>query len=217
MSIKIYPPTQKTTDVSLWMNTLFLLRRIPLCRRNIRYHGCKAVELHMLILALLFFTVTGVYAGDVEEDALHQGITYYNKGMYDSAISEFGVAIKNNPGNGEAFYRRGLAYYKTGDCDLAVYNYNKAIQYHVKSAEVYYNRGLAFSRKKEYEQAMLDFNKALELKPDFAYVYEERANIYFYNKEYDKAWQDVHQIEALGFRVNPGFLRQLKQVSQREK
>lgn len=169
------------------------------------------------IFILLFFAIHNTYAISQEEDLLRQGIIYYNKGMPEDALEQFNQAVKINTGFGEGFYWRGLVFYKAGDCDQAIYNYDKAIQYYFKTADVYYNRALAYVKKGKYEQALLDYNTALELKPDFAYAYESRADLYFSKKEYAKAWTDVEKAQALGYKVNPGFIRQLEKALGREK
>ena len=87
----------------------------------------------------------------------------------------------------------------------------------LKDAEAYNHRGIAYDSKGQYDQAISDYNKALELNPMDALAYYNRGVAYYSRKDYDKAWDDVYKAQGLGFKINPGFLKDLREASGREK
>jgi len=112
---------------------------------------------------------------------------------------------------------RGIAYSGKGQHDQAVADFNKALEINPKDASAYYNRGMAYGEKNQLDQTIADFNKAVEINPSYGRAYNNRAIIYYLKKEYDKAWNDAHKVEGLGFKMDPGFLRKLREDSGREK
>ena len=68
-----------------------------------------------------------------------------------------------------------------------------------------------------YDQAISDYSKALEINPKDTAAYNNRGMAYYRKGEYDKAWEDVHKAQSLGFQVRPGFLKNLREASGREK
>ena len=72
---------------------------------------------------------TGETSGKNRKDAeacLYRGNTYFEKGDYDQAISEYSKAIELDPKLAVAYYNRGNAYYKKGEYDYAWTDINKA-------------------------------------------------------------------------------------------
>ena len=43
------------------------------------------------------------------------------------------------------------------------------------------------------------------------------TDMHFFKKEYDEAWDDVYRARNLGYKVQPAFLRDLREASGREK
>ena len=46
--------------------------------------------------------------------------------------------------------------------------------------------------------------------------YCNRGVAYYHKREYDKAWEDVHKAQSLGYQVNSGFLKAIREASGRE-
>jgi len=63
----------------------------------------------------------------------------------------------------------------------------------------------------------LDYDKSIDIDPSDAEIYFDRAITYTMLKKYDNAWADVYKAKQLGYRVNPGFMNDLKTLSGREK
>ena len=81
----------------------------------------------------------------------------------------------------------------------------------------YNNRGFTYGKKGQVDRAISDFNKAIELNPKLAMAYNNRGLVYFVTKEYDNAWNDVNKAQSLGYKIHPGFLKDLREASGRER
>ena len=147
----------------------------------------------------------------------NRGNAYSSKGQHDRAISDYNNAIGLNPLDVRAYNNRGLAYSQKGMYDRAVSDHSKAIEINPKHASAYNNRGVAYKLKGQNDQAISDFNKAIEISPKFALAYGNRGEAYFSKKEYDKAWNDVDKAQALGYKTDPDFLKNLREASGRER
>ena len=143
------------------------------------------------------------------------GNSYNGKGDLDKAIYNYGRAIEIKPNNIEAYTNRGVAYEKKGDLEQAISDHTKAIELSHNNDMAYYNRGNAYLLRGSFDQAILDYDKAIQINPSHVGAYNNRANAYLSKQEYDKAWDDVHKMEALGAKVNPNLLEDLKKASGR--
>ena len=170
----------------------------------------------ILIFISLFFIIAKAHAGALEE-AMEQGKDYVSKGMYAEAIVEFTRVIDWDSKNTEAYYNRAQAYHKNKMIDMAILDYTKAIENNPGNAEIYFNRGIAYYYQDFPDQAIADWDKAIELSPESADIYQKRAYAYFKKEKYDKSWEDVHKIEALGYKLPAKFLEDLRKASGRDK
>lgn len=167
-------------------------------------------------IVFLFISVN-VYAQGPEKEMLDKGKDYFKKKMYDEAVIAFDTAIQINLRYASAYYYRGRAYAEKGNLDEAISDYAKAIEIKPKHAKAYYRRGLAYAKKGDLDHAISDFTKAIEIDPKLVWAYNNRIAAYFLKQEYDKCWEDVHRLEALGEKLHPEFLEQLKKLSGRER
>jgi tetratricopeptide (TPR) repeat protein len=147
----------------------------------------------------------------------NRGCAYRAKGQYDHAIADYNKAIEIKPKFWAAYYNRGIAYRAKGQYDNAIADYNKAIEINPRSVDAYNNRGVAYSAKGQYDHAIADYNKGIEINPRSVDAYNNRGVAYYFKREYDKAWEDVHKVQSLGFQVHPGFLKDLRKASKRQK
>ena len=104
-----------------------------------------------------------------------------------------------------------------GQNDKTIADYNNAIELNPRDAEAYYNRGIAYYNKGQYDQTISDYSKAIEINPKYAEAYNNRAVSCYLKGEYDKVWEDVHKAQNLGYQVYPGFLKDLREASGRQK
>ena len=101
--------------------------------------------------------------------------------------------------------------------DQAISDYGKAIEINPKYADAYTNRGDAYDSKGQYDQAISDYSKAIEINPRDAKAYSNREVTFFFKREYEKAWDDVHTAQNLGLQIHPGFIKDLRKASGKEK
>jgi len=148
------------------------------------------------------------------------------KESYDEIIAKCSEAIKLNPNDIKAYYRRASAYYFRGyenkvasDYDKAISDYSKVIE--LTSGNVRYNdylqRGFAYTQKGEDNFAIADYSKVIEMNPGNTAAYENRARAYYRKGEYDKAWADVHSMESLKAKIPEKFISDLKKASGRDR
>jgi tetratricopeptide (TPR) repeat protein len=94
-------------------------------------------------------------------------------------IEELTQAIRRDPDDAEAYYRRGDTYYRQGNYDKAIEDYSQAIRLDPGNAEYYHSRGMAYSQTDEMEQfitpdeAIADFEAVLRIKP---YPFDGKPN-----------------------------------------
>lgn len=144
----------------------------------------------------------------------NRGNLYQRKGDDDKAIADYTRAIEINPYLAEVFNNRGVAYRKKGLYDKAIEDYSRAIALKADDAEAYHNRGIAYCLgRAQYEKALADFSRAIEIDPAYAKAYYNRGFVYFLKKDYDHAWKDVRKAHALGFQLNPVFIKRLREAS----
>jgi tetratricopeptide (TPR) repeat protein len=100
---------------------------------------------------------------------------------------------------------------------LAITDLNKELEINPNDAYAYGLRGQIYDKKGDLDQGIADSNKAIEISPNYAFAYSERAWAYLVKGDYDKSWADVYKVESLGMKIDPKFLNDLKEKSQRDK
>ena len=101
-----------------------------------------------------------------EEVPYNNGITYFNKGYYNHAITNFSEAIRIDPKFADAYVGRGNAYLYKKEYDAAMEDYNKALQLAPDNAGAYAGRGNAHRINGDIAQATADWEAALKIDPD---------------------------------------------------
>jgi len=133
------------------------------------------------LVALVGTTISvGVYGCKKSEDYYNRGVTRFEKGETDGAISDFTKAIKKRPGYGMAYYYRAMAYHHEKEYDKAIADYSKAIEIdEQRFAVAYAERALNYYIKKDYDKAWEDVHKAQslgqEVRPEFLKTLREAS------------------------------------------
>ncbi|MBC8358067.1 MAG: tetratricopeptide repeat protein, partial [Candidatus Aminicenantes bacterium] len=130
-----------------------------------------------------------------------RGFSYFTKGLYDKAMSDYNKAIEIDPKNSRAYNFRGTGYHYKGLYDKAIADYTKAIELDPKNATGYAIRGDVYHAKGLYDRAISDFTKAIELEPKYEYVdaYIGRGLAYGHKGLYDQAIADFTKL----IEINP--------------
>jgi len=131
-----------------------------------------------------------------------RGFSYFKKGLYDKAMSDYNKAIEIDPKNSRAYNFRGTGYHYKGLYDKAIADYTKAIELDPKNATGYAIRGDLYHAKGLYDRAISDFTKAIELEPKYANAYISRGVAYDHKGLYDQAIADFTKT----IQINPKYV-----------
>ena len=104
-----------------------------------------------------------------------RGNAFYDLGLYDLAIANYGEAIQHKPDYANAYYNRGVVKGKLGRNFAAISDYDHVIQLKPNYANAYHMRGVVKAVLGQYFAAISDFDKAIQLKPDDADAYHSRG------------------------------------------
>ncbi len=118
------------------------------------------------------------------------------KGDVDSAIKDFGEALRLSPRAG-IYANRGECWALKKDYDKAIADFSEAVRLDPSDGPAYYNRGVCRAFKKEHEQAIADFGEAIRLDPNHADAYNNRGVLLRQQKEYEKAVADFTAVIRL--------------------
>jgi tetratricopeptide (TPR) repeat protein len=115
------------------------------------------------------------------------------------------------------YYHRGSDYMIEEEYDQAILCFDKAIKINPRSYMAYFGRGNAYFEKGKFDLAISDYTKGIEIAPGHYLLHNNRSVAYYHKGEYDKAWEDVHKAQSSGLKVQPEFLKNLREASGREK
>ena len=104
------------------------------------------------------------------------GYTKSKQERYESAISDFGKAIRLEPDHAEAYVGRGLAKQALGRHTSAIVDFDTAIRFKPDFAVAYVARGLTKDSLGDHHYAVSDYNQAIRLKPDYVEAYHRRGH-----------------------------------------
>lgn len=153
-------------------------------------------------LSILFlFLVVGcqTMAGMNETANISRGWHDHRKGLYEQAITDFNLALQENPQSAPAYFGLAVAWEDKGDYDKAKEYYSKAIALDPRSAFLSYEvgsnkpesadirRAWRESAKGHYKQAVTNFNLALMKNPRSAEAYVGLSSLNENKRYYDKA------------------------------
>ena len=99
------------------------------------------------------------------EGNFHLGVMAYNKGDYETAVSEFRTAVRLNPKLTGAWGNLGAAQYRLDLLSEAETSLNKAIELDRSLVDPYYNLALVYERQGNIRAALESCRRAVERKP----------------------------------------------------
>ena len=112
---------------------------------------------------------------------------------------------------------KGRSFGEGGPYDRHIAKFNKVLKENPKDVWAYSIRGDLYNLTGQYDKAISDLTKAIELNQRYAPAYNNRTGAYFFKGDYEKAWDDVYKLNNLGYKVHPGFLKELREASGRER
>jgi tetratricopeptide (TPR) repeat protein len=129
---------------------------------------------------------------------------------FDQAMAEAQKALETNPASASAYNNLGIGYLQKGMIDEAIRTFQKAICLDAKNKNALANLGGIYLGLERKAEAMNIYLQALEVDPDNPVIHNNLAVIYFNKGDYAKSWQHAQKAEALGLKLHPDFLRELK-------
>jgi tetratricopeptide (TPR) repeat protein len=131
--------------------------------------------------------------------------------MVESAIGDFGEAIRLGPEQIDGYAARGLAYVQRGDFGKALQDFDEVVVLAPRRPEGYAGRGDVYLSTGKTDRAIEELGKAIDrasLRPGLYYLLRARA---FHRKgEFGRAWADVKKARALGAKVDEAFLEEIR-------
>ena len=125
-----------------------------------KYHGITTETIYNDLLGY----IQNQHKHQTAYAAFYTGYTYFNKGCFENAITNYDKAIRLNPNQLPAAYlNRGAAKDNLGLYEEAIADYDKAIGINPGFAEAYTNRGVARKQLGLYEAAKKDLKQAQTL------------------------------------------------------
>lgn len=97
------------------------------------------------------------------------GLTYAKNGDHVQAISEFKLAIQNEPGWALPYYNLGAVYGNMGELYEAILSWERATQFDPNFGKAYYNLAIGYSLRaeetsgKDIEKAIISLREAIRL------------------------------------------------------
>jgi tetratricopeptide (TPR) repeat protein len=147
------------------------------------YGKCKVLE--KLVKSRAF---------ELGEQSIHYAAMYYT------------IAIKEDPKNIQAYYKRGLKYYGAFINQIspsansgrdAVRDFTQTIKLDPNFADAYLVRAKTYAKMDKHSKALEDYTQFIRLRPNDVEGYYERANFYDEIGEHDKANMDFDQAAKL--------------------
>ncbi|MDX6404591.1 MAG: hypothetical protein QOH70_2046 [Blastocatellia bacterium] len=114
---------------------------------------------------------------EVAKSANEAGITAFEKGDFDSALTAFTRAIEKSPDFPQAYLSRAIVYVERGDEAKAQRDFDQAIKLKADFVEAYAARGKFYIGLNKLDEAQVDLDRAISLKADYAPAYYYRANL----------------------------------------
>jgi tetratricopeptide (TPR) repeat protein len=158
----------------------------------------------------LFLLSCNVYAQSPDKELLAKGVKCLDVSKYDEAITIFNKVIEGNSNYSDAYFDRGLAYEQKRDWGHAISDFSKVIDLNPKDGEAYYSRGHAYDQNNDLDRAIADYSKAINIVSD-VHAYYGRGRLYYIKKDYDRSLADINKAMALGYKIDPEWLQDVKE------
>lgn len=135
--------------------------------------------------------------GSNEQFIYQEGISQYEQGNYQEAVTSFTQTLEINPKNSWAYNHRGDAFYRLGNYKKAQTDSSRAIALNPQDGNAYYDRGFAWFGLGKYKEAIADYTQAIKLNSQNPYAYYGRGLARIKVKNYQGAKGDFNKAIAL--------------------
>lgn len=168
----------------------------------------KAIKHYKIALSKIKTeTVKGMseYYGEIHYNLAS---TYNSKGMDESAIRHYELAIKIYPRNADAYNNLGVIYFDQGSTDRAIEYYQSALRKKKDHVNAYFNLAEAYFLKGFIDKSITNYKVFLKYMPDYAEAHYNIAAAYMAKDEKEKA--SKHFSNAL--RLDPGLKSRISKM-----
>ncbi len=122
-----------------------------------------------------------------------RGNAFYKAGDFQSALAEYGAALRLEPDHPDILYNRGTALNDLERYEGALADFNRSLELRPNNPDILTNRGIALKNLKRHEEALADYNRSLELRPDHPDTLNNRGITLRHLKRYDEALADYNR------------------------
>lgn len=119
----------------------------------------------------------------------------------DRLIEQYAAAIRRNPDDADAYYKRGRVYARQRHFALAIADFSETIRLHPRDAEAFNNRCWTRAVAGYLDAALADCDEALRLQPKFCDALDSRGLVYLKLGRLDRAIADYDA----ALRLNPNL------------
>jgi tetratricopeptide (TPR) repeat protein len=103
---------------------------------------------------------------DITQAYLNRGYIRSNRMDIEGALADFDRAIKYDPNDAEAYFKRGRAFLIIGNAKFAIADFDKSISLDDHNPLVFAERGYARQTQGQNSEAQKDFERGLKLNND---------------------------------------------------
>ena len=146
----------------------------------------------LIVLALLVLPGSMVFGNDERNFYYDLGVSHYDKGKIDEAISAWEIAIIVNPEFAAAYYNLGNAYEEKGLLKEAVSAWEKVIEITPFDIDVYFNMGVAYTKRGMFREAAKIFKKAIKINPEDSEAHYSLGIVYVNTGKLDNAIEEYN-------------------------
>lgn len=100
---------------------------------------------------------------DITQAYLNRGYIRSNQLDVDGALSDYDRAIRFDPNDADAYFKRGRIFLIAGNLQFAIADFDKSIALDAHNPLVFAERGFAHQSRGQNEQAQKDFERGLKL------------------------------------------------------
>jgi tetratricopeptide (TPR) repeat protein len=133
---------------------------------------------------------------------IRRGDAYYNKGDFNTALTNYSFVMEHIPGDPIVYNNRGCTYKDMGKFWEALADFNEAVRLRSDYPEPYYNRANVYYDSGDYDRAVINFNKVIDLvgtiTPRYGWTYINRGTTYHMASDLNKAIADYTMSINLG-------------------
>ncbi len=152
---------------------------------------------------------------NLAEAYISRGLVYKTQGRHQESIAAFRKAVELKPAFAGGYLNLAEAYQAAGDRVSALAAARKAIEIDPNLAEAHTTLGNLSFAAGDDEGAISAFRRALEINPDSGTAHNNLAVVYYKRKKFELAIQHCDRAVALGYPVNPGFLKLINTAGHR--